>query len=103
MCVVCCCCRAAPQAEAFLAASGVSSVSVKPCGIEGTYGRGGKQMLVGHDDVLHGGSSAGAISREDVAVRLSFFRQRAPAASCGPAMALPHNPGSTSAGRGSPF
>ena len=36
------------NAEAFLGASGIPSAVVKPCGIEGTYGRGGKQLLVGY-------------------------------------------------------
>jgi uncharacterized protein YbjT (DUF2867 family) len=53
------------NAEAFLGNSGVGSTIVKPCGIEGTYGRGGKQLLVGHDDKLP--ARAGAISRADVA------------------------------------
>jgi hypothetical protein len=34
--------------EVFLGASGVPSTGVKPCGIEGTRGEGGKQLLVGH-------------------------------------------------------
>lgn len=53
------------NAEAFVAASGIGSVIVKPCGIEGAYGRGGKQLLVGHDDELS--VLAGAISRADLA------------------------------------
>ena len=38
--------------QAFLGSSGVGSAIVKPCGIEGTYGRGGKELQVGHDDEL---------------------------------------------------
>lgn len=54
------------NAEASVGYSGIRSAIVKPCGIEGTYGRGGKQLLVGHDDNLPAGRS-GAISREDLA------------------------------------
>lgn len=54
------------NAEAFVTAHSMGATIVKPCGIEGTYGRGGKQLITGHDDVLVG-KSAGAISREDVA------------------------------------
>merc|ERR1712176_878472 len=54
------------NAEAFLGAAGMGSAIVKPCGIEGTYGRGGKQLIVGHNDKFQG-NRAGAISREDVA------------------------------------
>merc|ERR1719213_954903 len=52
------------NAEAFVAAHAIPSTIVKPCGIEGTYGRGGKELVVGHDDEL---KMAGAISRADVA------------------------------------
>ena len=52
------------NAEAFLGASGIGNTIVKPCGIEGKYGRGGKELLVGHDDQL---SILGATSRADVA------------------------------------
>ena len=31
-----------------------SSAVVKPCGIQGTYGRGGKELVVSHDDHLQG-------------------------------------------------
>merc|ERR1712151_585756 len=59
------------NAEAFLGSSGIGSTMVKPCGIEGTYGRGGKQLLVGHNDKLQAGSTrSGAISREDLAAVL---------------------------------
>jgi uncharacterized protein YbjT (DUF2867 family) len=53
------------NAEAMLGASGVPSTVVKPCGIEGTYGRGGKELVVGHDDALP--MTHGAISRADLA------------------------------------
>lgn len=52
------------NAEAFLTAHSVGATIVKPCGISGTYGRGGKELVVGHDDEIKG---AGAISRADVA------------------------------------
>jgi len=51
------------NSEAFLGASGIPSVIVKPCGL-GMYGRGSKELLVGHDDKL---PKHGAISRQDVA------------------------------------
>ena len=35
----------------------VSSAVVKPCGLGGTYGRGGKELVVNHDDNLSGQSS----------------------------------------------
>jgi len=53
------------KAEAFLGGAGIGHTIVKPCGIEGTYGRGGKELIVGHDDALP--ASAGAISRADLA------------------------------------
>ena len=46
--------------------AGIGSAIVKPCGIEGTYGRGGKHLNVGHDDKLVG-TGHGSISRADVA------------------------------------
>jgi len=52
------------NAEAFLGSSGIGATIVKPCGIEGAYGRGGKQLVVGHGDDLPISSS---ISREDLA------------------------------------
>ena len=52
------------NAEAFLGASGIPNTVVKPCGLDATYGRGGKQLLVGHDDNL---PRDGMISREDLA------------------------------------
>ena len=52
------------NAEAFLGSAGIGNTIVKPCGIEGTYGRGGKELTVGHDDALR---IAGAISRADLA------------------------------------
>jgi uncharacterized protein YbjT (DUF2867 family) len=52
------------NAEAFLGASGIPTATVKPCGLDATYGRGGKQLLVGHDDNL---PRDGMISREDTA------------------------------------
>merc|ERR1712032_103603 len=52
------------NAEAFLGSSGIGSSVIKPCGIEGTYGRGGKELVVGHDDHLN---VAGVVSRDDVA------------------------------------
>ena len=52
------------NAEAFLAASGIPYAIVKPCGLDATYGRGGKQLLVGHDEQL---PHLGEISREDTA------------------------------------
>lgn len=85
------------NAEASLQNMGIGSAIVKPCGIEGTYGRGGKQLLIGHDDTLLGepirlpslrlpgrtqappcaGSRGGAISRADVAaVMLEAVVQR---------------------------
>merc|ERR1712032_560818 len=54
------------NAEAFLGYSGIGSSVIKPCGIEGTYGRGGKELVVGHDDHLKGFITA-LISRADVA------------------------------------
>ena len=54
------------NAEAFLGSSAIGSAIVKPCGIEGTYGRRGKHLNVGHDDKLVG-TGHGAISRADVA------------------------------------
>jgi uncharacterized protein YbjT (DUF2867 family) len=56
------------NAEAFLAGSGVGSTIVKPCGIEGMYPQGGKELVVGHDDAL---SASGAISRADLAAVLA--------------------------------
>ena len=54
------------NAEAMLGSTApLGTVIVKPCGIEGTYGRGGKQLLVGHDDSLP--VMAGSISRADLA------------------------------------
>ena len=52
------------NAEAFLMSSGIGNVIVKPCGIEGKYGPGEKELIVGHDDTL---PHYGAISRLDVA------------------------------------
>jgi len=52
------------NAEAFLGSSGIPNAIVKPCGLDAKYGRGGKQLLVGHDDQL---PHLGAISREDTA------------------------------------
>jgi len=52
------------NAEAFLGSSGIPNAIVKPCGLDATYGRGGKQLLVGHDDQL---PHLGEISREDTA------------------------------------
>ena len=49
-----------------IGSSAIGSAIVKPCGIEGTYGRGGKHLNVGHDDKLVG-TGHGAISRADVA------------------------------------
>jgi len=54
------------NAEAFLGSSGIGSSIVKPCGIEGAYGRGGKELIVGHNDKLKGIMSS-VISRADVA------------------------------------
>ena len=63
------------NAEASLQNMGIGSAIVKPCGIEGTYGRGGKQLLVGHDDQL---PHMGEISREDTAaVMLEAVASRA--------------------------
>ena len=65
------------NAEAFLGSSGIGSAIIKPCGIEGTYGRGGKHLNVGHDDRLVG-TGHGAISRADVAaVMVEAVAQRA--------------------------
>ena len=64
------------NAEASLLNMGIGSAIVKPCGIEGTYGRGGKQLVIGHDDTLLG-ARGGAISREDLAaVMLEAVVQR---------------------------
>ena len=52
------------NAEAFLGASAIPNSIVKPCGLDATYGRGGRELLVGHDDKL---PRDGMISREDVA------------------------------------
>ena len=63
------------NAEAFLGSSGIPNAIVKPCGLDATYGRGGKQLLVGHDDKL---PRDGMISREDVAaVMLEAIASRA--------------------------
>ena len=63
------------NAEAFLGSSGIPSTIVKPCGLEATYGRGGKELLVGHDDNL---PRDGPISREDTAaVMLEAVASRA--------------------------
>ena len=63
------------NAEAFLGASGIPNTVVKPCGLDATYGRGGKQLLVGHDDKL---PHDGMISREDLAaVMLEAIVERA--------------------------
>ena len=56
------------NAEAFLGSSGIPNAIVKPCGLDATYGRGGKQLLVGHDDKL---PHNGMISREDLAAVLT--------------------------------
>ena len=52
------------NAEAFLGASGIPNTVIKPCGLDAEYGRGGKELLVGHDDNL---PRDGMISREDLA------------------------------------
>jgi nucleoside-diphosphate-sugar epimerase len=52
------------NAEAFLGSSAIPNSIVKPCGLDATYGRGGKELLVGHDDTL---PHLGEISREDTA------------------------------------
>jgi len=52
------------NAEAFLGSSGIPNTIVKPCGLDGKYGRGGKELLVGHDDRL---PRHGMISRQDLA------------------------------------
>ena len=63
------------NAEAFLGATGIPNTVVKPCGLDATYGRGGKQLLVGHDDKL---PHDGMISREDLAaVMLEAIVERA--------------------------
>ena len=63
------------NAEAFLGSSGIPNAIVKPCGLDATYGRGGKQLLVGHDDQL---PHMGEISREDTAaVMLEAVASRA--------------------------
>ena len=65
------------NAEAFLGSSGIPSTIVKPCGLEATYGRGGKELLVGHDDNLPRDGNA-MISREDTAaVMLEAVASRA--------------------------
>ena len=61
--------------QAFLGYSGIPSAIVKPCGLDATYGRGGKELLVGHDDNL---PRNGMISREDTAaVMLEAVASRA--------------------------
>ena len=63
------------NAEAFLGFSGIPTSIVKPCGLDATYGRGKKQLLVGHDDNL---PRDGMISREDTAaVMLEAVASRA--------------------------
>lgn len=56
------------NAETFIGYSGIGSAVVKPCGLGGSYGRGGKKLVVNHDDNL---SVNQEISREDVAAVLT--------------------------------
>merc|ERR1711937_868017 len=59
------------NAEASLGYSGIGSAVVKPCGIAGTYGRGGKELVVSHDDHFPLIDMMESISREDLAAVLT--------------------------------